>query len=184
MFEDFNADEPEPHINNLLEALDQLSAAAIQVLRQCTKIEFNIDYDCSVAKAALTNPYSPPEMRNHIAAKSMVSTINGLLIGLGVGLLTCDFLDLSPSDYTPLYGWRNGVIFFGLLGTAVGYTRSDLLAWRWLILLGFVNLSIGSTVGFTTFAESPINIYTATMISAGFCYMLLGTLVAIRYRRA
>jgi hypothetical protein len=46
MFEDCNAEEPEPNIKNLLDALDQLSPAAVQVLRQCTKIEFNIGYDC------------------------------------------------------------------------------------------------------------------------------------------
>ena len=46
IFEDFNADEPEPNIKNLLDALDQLSPATAQILRQCTKIEFNIGYDC------------------------------------------------------------------------------------------------------------------------------------------
>lgn len=46
MFEDFNAKEPEPNIKKLLGALDQLSPAATKVLRQCTKIEFNIGYDC------------------------------------------------------------------------------------------------------------------------------------------
>ncbi|MFN8738705.1 MAG: hypothetical protein ACK5YR_02185 [Pirellula sp.] len=131
----------------------------------------------------MTNPYSPPECRSYIAAKSMVSTINGLLIGIGIGLQTCDVIDLSPADYTPLYGWRNGLVFFGLLGAALGYTRNDVLAWRWLILLGFMNLSLGSTVAFTTFAESPINLYTATMIAAGFCYMLLGAIIPIINRK-
>lgn len=46
MFEDFNADEPEPNIVKLLDALDRLSPTANEVLRQCTKIEFNIGYDC------------------------------------------------------------------------------------------------------------------------------------------
>jgi hypothetical protein len=131
----------------------------------------------------MKNPYSPPEFQNYIAAKSMVSTINGLLIGLGIGLQTCDFIDLNPADYTPLYGWRNGLIFFGLLGAALGYTRNDVLAWRWLILLGFMNLSLGSMVAFTTFADSPINLYTATMISAGFCYILLGATISINNRK-
>lgn len=119
----------------------------------------------------MTNPYYPPKFQNYIAAKSMVSTINGLLIGIGIGLQTCDFIDLSPADYTPLYGWRNGLVFFGLLGTAMGYTRIDVLAWRWFIFLGFMNLAFGSTVAFTTFAESPINLYTATMISAVLLFM-------------
>lgn len=127
----------------------------------------------------MTNPYSPPELKNYIAAKSMVSTINGLLIGIGIGLQTCDIIDLSPADYTPLYGWRNGLVFFGALGTALGCARSDVLAWRWLILLGFMNLYLGSTIAFTTFAESPVNLYTAIMIAAGFCYVLLGVIIAI-----
>ena len=46
MFEDFNADEPEPNIVKLLDALDRLSLRETQVLRQCHKIEFNIGYDC------------------------------------------------------------------------------------------------------------------------------------------
>ena len=127
----------------------------------------------------MTNPYSPPEVKSYIAAQSIVSTINGLLIGIGIGLQTCDILDLSPADYTPLYGWRNGIVFFGLLGLALGFARNDVLAWRWLILLGFMNLSLGSAVAFTTFAESPVNLYTSVMIAAGFCYMLLGAILAL-----
>jgi hypothetical protein len=46
MFEDFNADEPEPNLLKILDALDQLSPAAAQVLQQCDKIELNIGYDC------------------------------------------------------------------------------------------------------------------------------------------
>lgn len=46
MFEDCNADEPEPNIRKLLDALDQLSPSAAKVLRQCQKFEFNIGYDC------------------------------------------------------------------------------------------------------------------------------------------
>ena len=127
----------------------------------------------------MTNPYSPPEVKSYIAAQSIVSTINGLLIGIGIGLQTCDILDLSPADYTPLYGWRNGIVFFGLLGTALGCARNDVLAWKWLILLGFMNLSLGSTVAYTTFAESPINLYTSVMIAVGFCYVLLGAILAV-----
>lgn len=136
-----------------------------------------------VERAAMTNPYGPPETHNYIATRSMVSTINGLLIGIGIGLQTCDFLDLSPADFTPLYGWRNGLVFFGLLGAALGFRRNDAFAWRWLILFGFMSLSLGSTVAFTTFAESPINLYTSTMISAGFCYMLLGAMIAVLRRK-
>ncbi len=113
----------------------------------------------------------------------MVSTINGFLIGIGIGLQTCDILDLSPADYTPLYGWRNGLVFFGLLGAALGRTRNDKLAWRWLILLGFMNLLLGSTVAFTTFAKSPINLYTSIMIAAGSCYVLLGAIIPITNRK-
>ena len=46
MFEDFSADEPEPNLVKLLDALDRLSPTAAQVLQQCSKIEFNIGYDC------------------------------------------------------------------------------------------------------------------------------------------
>ncbi len=46
MFEGFNADEPEPNIVKLLDAIDRLSPTAYAILRQCTKIEFNIGYDC------------------------------------------------------------------------------------------------------------------------------------------
>lgn len=49
MFEAPNADEPEPNILKLLDALDRLSHAAIAVLRKCTKIEFNIGYECGDA---------------------------------------------------------------------------------------------------------------------------------------
>jgi hypothetical protein len=131
----------------------------------------------------MENPYSPPEIQDCIAANSLVSTINGLLIGIGIGLQTCDILDLSPANFTTLYGWRNGLVFFSLLGAAWGYTRNDVLAWQWFILFGFMSLSLGSTVAFTTFAESPINLYTATMISAGFCYLLLGALIATINRK-
>jgi hypothetical protein len=109
----------------------------------------------------------------------MVSTIKGLLIGIGLGLQICDILDLSAIDYTPRYGWRNGLVFLGLLGTALGCARNYVLACRWLILLGFMNLSLGSTVAFITFAESPINLYTGIIIAAGFCYVLLGAIIGI-----
>lgn len=46
MFEDFNDKEPEPNIIKLLDALDNLSITAANTLRECTKIEFNIGYDC------------------------------------------------------------------------------------------------------------------------------------------
>jgi hypothetical protein len=46
MFEDVNAEEPEPNIKNLLNALDRLSPETAETLRQCNKIEFNIGYDC------------------------------------------------------------------------------------------------------------------------------------------
>ena len=131
----------------------------------------------------MTNPYSPPEREADLADKPVVSTLNGLLIGVGIGLQTCDFIDLGPSDYSPLYGWRNGLVICGTLGAALGYRRHDSLAWRWLILLGFMNLSLGLTVALTTFAGAPLNIYTATMISAGFCYVLLGAVIAINNRK-
>ena len=91
----------------------------------------------------------------------------------------CDILDLSPIDYTPLYGWRNGLVFLGLLGTALRCDRNYVLACRWLILLGFMNVSLGSTVAFITFAESPINLFTAIIIAARFCYLLLGAIIGI-----
>ncbi len=46
MFEDFNADEPEPNVVKLLDALDRLSPSATDALRKCHKIEFNIGYGC------------------------------------------------------------------------------------------------------------------------------------------
>ena len=46
MFEDHNDDVPEPNIVKLLDALDNLSQDATNVLRKCSNIEFNIGYDC------------------------------------------------------------------------------------------------------------------------------------------
>ncbi len=46
MFEDWNDEEPEPNIVKLLNALDHLSPTAASALRECSKIEFNIGYDC------------------------------------------------------------------------------------------------------------------------------------------
>lgn len=66
MFEDCNADEPEPNIINLLDALDQLSPAATQVLQQCTKFEFNIGYDCGA------EPLPVPQTISHATLRRIV----------------------------------------------------------------------------------------------------------------
>ncbi|MBL8873477.1 MAG: hypothetical protein JNK90_27130 [Planctomycetaceae bacterium] len=66
MFEDCNADEPEPNIINLLDALDQLSPAATQVLQQCTRFEFNIGYDCGA------EPLTVPQTISHATLRRIV----------------------------------------------------------------------------------------------------------------
>lgn len=66
MFEACNADEPEPNIKTLLDALDQLSPAATQVLQQCTKFEFNIGYDCGA------EPLSAPQYISHATLRRIV----------------------------------------------------------------------------------------------------------------
>ncbi len=128
----------------------------------------------------MINPYSPPEFISHHAADRTVSTINGLLIGVGIGLQMCDIIDLNPSDFTPMYGWLTAIVVFGLVGTTWGYFRKDHFAWRWLILLGFMALTCGLTTALTTCSQSPINVYTMAMICAAFCYMLFGTIIAIQ----
>jgi hypothetical protein len=63
MFEACNADEPESNIKTLLDALDQLSPAATQVLQQCTKFEFNIGYDCGAEPPSVQQAISHATLR-------------------------------------------------------------------------------------------------------------------------
>lgn len=131
----------------------------------------------------IANPYKPPKAEDIEPRHKIVSTINGSLIGIGIGLQTCDFLDLTPTDFTALYGWRNGIVFSAALGTIIGYFREDLFACKWIVLLGLMAVFQGETIAFTIFAESPANIYTLSMVSTGLIYVLFGTVMAIKYRR-
>ncbi len=135
------------------------------------------------SKIAMINPYTLPQSTSVFVNALSASTINGTLIGIGIGLQTCDVLDLSPRDFSPLYGWSIGIAFFGLLGTVVGYLRNDQLAWRWFLLLGSASSLLGATIARTIFAESPLNVYTGVMISMGVCYMLLGAIVGFCHRK-
>lgn len=44
--EDMNDNEPEPNIRKMIDAIESLSDAAQKIWAQCSKLEFNIGYDC------------------------------------------------------------------------------------------------------------------------------------------
>lgn len=129
----------------------------------------------------MSNPYQPPA-DIHSQKANLVSAFNGFLLGLGLGLLSCDWIDLSPDNLVPLLGWRNGIAFCSLLGVAIGYFRQDSIACKLLVALGICHVSTGPTVAMTTFEGQPWNIYTTTLPVAGCVYILTGILAAF-YKR-
>lgn len=128
----------------------------------------------------MLNPYRPPRPAETYHGFKHVSALNGTLIGLAIGLLSCDWLDLGPNDFSPLFGWRIGIVICSALGFIIGFARTDRLAWKWFIILGLWHLSIGLTMRFGVFADEPLNVYTLVMPIAGAVFLGSGAGIGLR----
>lgn len=126
--------------------------------------------------------------------KRTQSTIYGLVVGGGLGLLSCDWMDLRGGDGRALYGWMTGILFGLVIGGAVGWSRPDQpaerfhgesrskIAGRWLQGIGALLLCHGimGLIMRPTPGNAPLMIWTATMVSAGIGYLIAGALLPRR----
>jgi hypothetical protein len=110
----------------------------------------------------------------------------GLLIGVGIGLLTCDFLDLSGGDVTAFYGWLTGIAVGAIIGSTVGYATANSSSpfmsvnlGNWLLLLGSCILYERLLVTLTILREHPALVWSCVMVASGVAYLILGYFVRI-----
>lgn len=127
------------------------------------------------------------------------STLRGAVAGLGLGLLSCDLLDLFRGDLTALLGWRTGLVLGPIAGGLVGRRRvsrplvpratsPDQPDWKligWL-LLGYA-IAYEAGLGWWRADRSlpPVRTYLMIMTVAGTLYLgiPLGIAAARWWRR-
>jgi|GEM_PF-4156397 len=111
--------------------------------------------------------------------------------GVGVGLLSCDFIDLLGSDPYALFGWVYGICVCTTVGGVIGYFRDQRATqpgmlpnsplWPWFALAGgilYEAICIGWV--FRDNRSEVFRLWTTIMLIAGTAYLLVPSIVWLR----
>ena len=114
--------------------------------------------------------------------------LKGVWGGAGVGLLTCDFIDLLGGDPYPVFGWVLGICSCTTIGGVIGYFRDQRARrsgalptrplWPWFALAGGILYeAIGIGWVFRDNRSEVFQIWSTIMLIAGTAYLLVPTTV-------
>ena len=114
--------------------------------------------------------------------------LKGVWGGAGVGLLTCDFIDLVGGDPNALFGWVYGICVCTTVGGVIGYVldqRARQLEelptqplWPWFALAGgilYEAICIGRV--FRDNRSEVFHVWSKIMLVAGLTYLLVPSIV-------